>query len=391
MPVASLLNRRLLAPLLILGLGSVVVIVIATSKPAPQPAATTAPAPLRTLVMTASPQSLSLPVATQGAVAPRREIDLVAQVGGRITAVAPTFVNGAFFSAGQVLATVEPQDYELAVVGATARVAQATQELATLRGQARQARREWRDLGNAEANALFLRKPQLAAAEAALAAAEAERDQARLNLQRTAIAPLFNGRIRETFVNLGQYVTPGTKVARIYDTAVAEVRLPLTDAQAALLDLPLNTDPAQPARPLPVTLSGTIAGQVYTWMGQITRTEASLDTRSRQYIAIAEVNNPFQPGADGRMPMMVGLFVAAEIAGRQLDDVITLPRSAVFSGNQLFVVESGDTVRRVTVQVLARTEQEVVIRAPLPAGARVVLEQQSLLADGVQITPVSAP
>lgn len=391
MPVASLLNRRLLAPLLILGLGGALAVVIATGKPAPAPEAAHPPALPRVQVMAAVPQTLRLPVATQGAVAPRREIDLVAQVGGRITAVAPGFVNGAFFSAGETLVTIEPRDYELALIQAGARVSQARQELATTRGQARQAQREWRDLGNSDANALFLRKPQLAAAEAALAAAEAERDQARLNLQRTAIAPLFAGRIRETYVDLGQYVTPGTKVARIYDTAVAEVRLPLTDAQAALLELPLNTDPAQPARPLPVTLSGTIAGRVYTWAGQITRTEASLDTRSRQYIAIAEVTHPFRPGTAGGMPMMVGLFVEAEIAGRQLDDVITLPRSAVFSGNQLLMVESGDTVRRVTVEVLARTEQEVVIRAPLPAGTRVVLEQQSLLADGVQIAPVSAP
>ncbi|MDA7852444.1 hypothetical protein N9A71_02740, partial [Porticoccaceae bacterium] len=64
---------------------------------------------------------------------------------------------------------------------------------------------EWRDLGDSTANALFLRQPQLAAAEAALESARADLAKANLDLNRTSITTPFQGRIRQTFVDLGQY------------------------------------------------------------------------------------------------------------------------------------------------------------------------------------------
>lgn len=390
MPVAPALHRRLLAPLLILTAGSLVVIALAVNKPTAKPQATAQPALPEAHVIAITPQTLRLPVFTQGTVAPRREIDLVTQVGGRITEVGPDFVNGGFFAAGQTLATVEPRDYELTLIQAEARVAQARQELATIRGQARQARREWRDLGNAEANDLFLKKPQVAAAEAALAAAEAERDQARLNLQRTAIAPLFAGRIRETYVDLGQFVSPGSKIARIYDASTAEVRLPLTDAQAALLDLPLNRAPDTPASPLPVTLRGVIAGQPHVWQAVIRRTEASLDTRSRQYYAVAEIDQPFA-SHHGQTPIIIGLFVEAEIRGRALPDVIQLPRTAVFGGDQVFVVDADNIIHQQTAEVISRNDHNIVIRGSFGPDQRLVIDRQNLLTDGIRIVPLSLP
>jgi len=162
-------------PLLVLIVGIAAVAVLFMGKPGPRTMTPVEPAPPQVAVVYANPQTQSLKVDSQGSVAPRREIDLVVQVSGQVTKVNPGFVEGGFFKAGEPLLTIDDRDYQLALIRAKARVAEAAQLLATEKGRARQAQREWRDLGNDEANDLFLRKPQLAAAEAQLAAAEADR------------------------------------------------------------------------------------------------------------------------------------------------------------------------------------------------------------------------
>jgi RND family efflux transporter MFP subunit len=264
-------------------------------------------------------------------------------------------------------------------------VADAEQLLATERGRARQAKREWRDLGNADANALFLREPQLAAAEATLASARADLEQAELDLAKTAISAPFAGRIRETYVNLGQYVGPGTRVARVFDSEVVEVRLPLTDAQVALLDLSLGYR-AAPGQGPEVTLKGTVAGQVREWQGRITRTDASLDTRTRMYHAVAEVRQ----ADNSEAPLVVGLFVRARISGKAIEGVIQLPRTALYKNDTLVAIGADHRVSFVQAQVLASNENNVWILADLPVGVHVATGRQGYLRPGVEVNPVLA-
>jgi len=377
-------------PVAILLLGGLLIAAVATLKPAPQPRAEAPISRPQVNVMAADPRPQRLTVRSQGTVKPRREIDLVAQVAGNVTAVTDQFVDGGFFSEGKSLVQIDSRDYQLALIQAQARVAEAAQALASERGRARQAKREWRDLGNAEANDLFLRKPQLAAAEAQLASAEADRDQAQLNLQRTSITIPFAGRIRETFVDLGQYVSPGTRIASVYDTSVAEIRLPLTDRQAALLDLPLGSRSNDTDHPGPaVTISGVIAGQPYQWQGRIVRTDASIDTRSRLYYAVAEVEAPFLVNPDSaQLPLMVGLFVEAQIQGRQLGEVVSLPREALFKRDHLYVLDADNRVRHKRVTVLASEGNRVWVKGDLSPGESIVVGQQSLLSEGVAVMPL---
>ena len=205
-------------------------------KPIPQPAAKVA-IPVVDIVY-AQPATHQLYVNTQGTVQPAKEIDVVAQVAGIVEAIDPQFANGAFFQKGQHLLNIEDADYRFALIRAEANVAEAEQVLAVERARAAQAVREWRDLGQKDANALSLRKPQLASALAKLRAAEAGRDEAQLNLDRTHVKAPFNGRVRIKYVDEGQYVSLGTPIVKLYSTDKVEVRLPLTDKQLALLDLP---------------------------------------------------------------------------------------------------------------------------------------------------------
>jgi multidrug efflux pump subunit AcrA (membrane-fusion protein) len=56
---------------------------------------------------------LNLTVRSQGEVNPRREIQLAAQVGGRVEMVSPAFANGGVFEKGDILLTIEDDDFAL--------------------------------------------------------------------------------------------------------------------------------------------------------------------------------------------------------------------------------------------------------------------------------------
>jgi RND family efflux transporter MFP subunit len=373
--------------LLVLLAGGAVCYALLVGKPGPEPTAVPPAAPLTVDVVPAAPATRMLSVQTQGTVRPRREIKLVSQVAGKVVGVSPRFAEGGFFSAGEQLIQVEDADYHFAIDRAQSQVAAARQRVAEEEGRALQAKREWRDLGSEQANALFLRKPQLAAARAALRAAEADLAAARLDLERTTISVPFNGRISEKQVDLGQYVTPGTTVARVYDTEVAQVRLPLTDRQVALLDLPLTYDDEQAELGFgaPVVLQARFANRLWEWQGRIVRTDASIDVDSRVVHAVAEVDQPFarQPGSE-RPPLAPGLFVNAVITGREMPQVSLLPRSALRSDDTVMVVDADERARVRDVQVLQSNPEQVWVQG-LETGERVIVREPGMTVAGMPV------
>jgi RND family efflux transporter MFP subunit len=385
--------KKLLLPTTITLVGVIAISLLVIAKPQPVPGPIPEePALVKVSVVPAKQESLRLAVTTQGTVMPKHEIDLVAQVSGQVVHVEPAFVSGGFFQPSQALIHVDDRDYRAALLRAKAQVAEAEQRLAEERGLSYQAKREWRDLGNQSANDLFLRKPQLAAAEANLASAQGALASAELDLERTRISVPFAGRIKTKHADLGQYVTVGTPVATVYDSTVVEVRLPLTEAQAGLVDLPLTAgSTSQLEEPVAVTIRGSVAGQLHEWQGVLTRTDAFVDTDSRLYYAVVEVADPFAthgPGSASRAPLLPGLFVEAEIAGKRLDKVLKLPRSALFERDKLFTLDGDNKVGVQQVSVLRKSETEVWIRAAIDDDTLISLEKQSLTPTGTVVNPV---
>ncbi len=375
--------------ILVPGVIAIFLVVALSPKPKPfSPEPDTLPV---VFVVQAKMLSASVDVMTQGTVEPKREIDVVAQVAGQIVDVGDKFVGGEFFHAGQALVKIDPRDYEFALVKAKSQLANAEQALALERGRVRQAKREWRDLGNEDANQLFLRQPQLAASYAQLAAAKADVSSAELNLERTNISVPFSGRIRTAHVDLGQYIMPGTPIARVYDTRIAEVRLPLTDRQLALVNLPLAGESASKMTEnhFPeVEISAKMGGERYQWEGVIKRTEASIDTRSRMYYAIVEIQNPFaSEGHNTKPSLMVGLFVDAKIKGKQLENIIELPSSSVFRRNRVFTLDSENKISEVEVNVVKRNKHTSWVQGNIELGSRVVLNNQNFLSPGTLVKP----
>jgi RND family efflux transporter MFP subunit len=380
-------TRNGLWAVLVLLLGGAATYGLLVGKPRPEPQSAPELLPPMVETISAAPRERALAVHTQGTVRPLREIKLVSQVGGLVESVAGTFASGAFFTAQEMLVKIEDVDYRFAIARAESQVAASQQRLAEEEGRALQAKREWRDLGTVKANALFLREPQIASAKAALRASEADLASAQLNFSRTEIRGPFNGRVMEKNVDLGQFVSPGTVVASVYDTDVAQVRLPLTDQQVALLDLPLSYNDVSQAAPVgaAVILSTRFADNEWQWQGRIVRTDASIDENSRVVYAVAEVSKPFarEEGSE-RPPLSPGLFVNARITGRQLQAVSELPESALRNDGTVVIVDSQKRAQLRPVRVLDSTADKVWVQG-LEQGDRVIVRETPRLVVGMPV------
>lgn len=373
---------QLAAAILTVVIGLGLAWLVLTGKPKPQPESPEAPLRPMVAVTAAEPSAQVLEVTTQGSVEPLRRINVVAQVAGKVASMAPAFEAGRFFKKGDVLLQLEQADYQFAIARARSSVAAAQQRLAEERGRNRQAKREWRDLGTNEANSLFLREPQMHAAEAALKAAEADLAAANLALERTTLRAPFDGRVETKRVDVGAYVAPGAVLGEIYATDLVQVRLPLNDRQLGGLGLSMHADAILA---YPMTLTARFAGRDWQWPAMIRRLEAVVDRESRVVRAIAEVEQPFAEGTDGRPPLTPGMFVQGVIPGEAQPGVVMLPATALRADNSVLRVDGDDRLVRQQVQVLKRNNDRAWVRG-LASGDRVVNEQSGVLVSGMLVT-----
>ena len=166
-----------------------------------------------------------------GTVQPRTQSRLVSQVGGEVVWVSPQFRDGGVFAAGDTLLRIDDRDYAADVQIARAQLFAAQQALAEEQALSQQALADWQRLGaGEEADELVLRKPQLRAAQARVASAQAELRKAELSLERTAVVAPFAGRILSTAVDLGEVIGSSSQLAQIYASDYVEIRLPLANA-----------------------------------------------------------------------------------------------------------------------------------------------------------------
>jgi len=360
---------RVLTPVVVIGLGVAAYVLLHAAKPEPEKSLETV-RPVSVYTQTVRQQDVTLEVLTQGEVRARTELDLVAQVNGRIVTVSPEFTEGGIINPGVTLLEIEDTDYRLALHEAQANVAAARVGVKQAAADADVARKQLRN--DPKASDLALKKPQVAEAQARLDAAKANLEQARLNLSRTRISLPFSGRLTATSADTGQFISAGSIVGHAFATDVIEVRVALTDPQLAALGLPIGySAPQNGGRH--VTLSARVAGADHQWQGKLIRLDAAIDPSSRTLYGMVEVRSPYQDNvSEGGMPLAVGLFVEAAIAGRQIDAAKVIPADALRAGTTVFVVSGEGSLDIRQVDVAQRSGERAIIAAGLDSGEQVV-------------------
>ncbi len=324
--------------------------------------------------------SASFRIASQGTVRPRTETILSAEVAGSIVSISPKFIAGGVFENGEELLRIDPTNYSVAVDQAKALLVQRQIEhdgALKLRTQGYRAESEY------------------ASAVAALAAARAGLVKAERNLERTHITLPYDGMVKTKEADLGQYVSPGTRLGITFATDYAEVRLPLTDQDLAFIELPDAADVSGTgAAPGPlVDLSAVQKGRLAHWKAQIVRTEGVVDERTRVTYAVARITDPYQLNSDDgdESPLPIGTFVAADIEGATVDNVIRVPRGALRGNNQLMFIDGDNRLRIRNVDIVRADADYAYLHGGSIIGDRIITTTLESPINGMKVRTSDGP
>jgi len=353
-------------PLVIILVGLAIAVVLVSSRKPPEQVPVEIPAFLVDAKEIQSEQ-VSFIVKSQGNVVPRNKTALSAQVSGQVVSLSDSFIAGGTFKKGDVLATLEQDDYKTDLKLAEAELAQAQAALQEEIARGKVAEQEWRSVNSVAPPELGLRKPQLAKEQANVKAAEAKLERAKRNLARTQITAPYNGIVVERNIDLGQFVTMGAAIGTVYSTDTAEVRLPITDSDLMFVNIA-----SQSTEGAPVSLKASVGGLTRRWEGKLVRSEGVLDTGSRVVYAIVEVKDPYNMKGSHSAPIRFGQFVEAEITSRQNEALMVLPRSILRLDNTILTVNENREIEIKPVEVARTTAKEVFIRSGIEEGSLVV-------------------
>lgn len=364
--------------------------VVAVSMVLFRPDPPAAPTPSRVPYVSVAPARAGagpIPVHGAGTVRPRAEVEVAAQVAGKVAWVNPAFQSGGRVRRGQVLFRVEDADYRNRVRQARANVAaqqvallQAQEEVRIARSEYERFRRRRAGAAEAEeAGPLALREPQLAAARAALARDSAALADAELALSRTEVRAPFGGIVRSESVAPGRLVAPGQAVGRLYAADAVEVVVPLADADASLLPGLWELRAGDGDRRMAARVVARFGDGSRSWTGYVDRAETALDERTRTVHVIVRVPGPFRAGGP---PLLVGQFVDARIDGGAAEPWFALPRPALRAGDEVWAVRDS-AIAVVPVRVLQRPEDSVLVTGDLRPGESVVVGGISFATEGM--------
>ncbi|MEL7311336.1 MAG: efflux RND transporter periplasmic adaptor subunit [Pseudomonadota bacterium] len=378
---------KVLVPLIIIGgLIGVARIISANPPEAPRRGGNAGPA-LVVETVTLDPQSYDVRLQSYGTVQPRTQSQLVSQVSGQIVAIDPAFREGGVFSRGDVLVRIDARDFAADVDIARASLLDAEQTLAEAEARAEQALVDWQALGNeGEPPALVARIPQLRAAEARVASAQATLTKAELSLERATIRAPFDGRVLTQLADVGQVVAPNTPLGEIYATDSVEVRLPLRDRDLPFVDLPTQRATAD-TEGGEVVLTSTL-GDHATWQARLVRTEGAIDQTARQLHVIAQLVDIDE--SSRATPITIGQYVTAEIEGKTIADALVVPNEVLSQGTYLFVVDDNILNRR-KVDVLWQNDTESIVAGGVRGGEQVVTTQLGQVTTGTRVQVLNAP
>ena len=339
--------------------------------------------------MTVVKESLRLKIRSEGTVTPKTQTNVIPEIKGRVTWISPNLVVGGYFQAGDLLVTIDAADYEARTGLAHAQLLRAEAELEHKRFELQRLQTLIKDnlvsQSNLENAARAHKIAKANVIESKINLAQAERD-----LSRTKITAPFEGMVRSESIDIGQFVQQGTPIASIYASDAVEVRLPIVNAQLAYLD-PANLQRGEldPATAPMIRLTARYAGTSFVWRGQLARTEGEIDAQSRMITAVARVRQDNQ--SPDVPPLQVGAFVAAEIEGQYLDDIVRLPRAALRPNSQVLIIDGDNRLRFRAVNVLRLENDFVLIDSGLESGEVVNLSPIQTVVDGMRVSLTFEP
>ena len=372
-------------------------------------------------IFPAKPENLQMVVEANGTVEPREALILVAQVRGQIVAIDSGFVEGGFVRRKTTLIRIDPRTYKLEVDRTNVQIKQAEaelkrleQEILNLRARIQIAQSDV-TLAKSEYQRLKLLIDRKVIAQSTLDKTEqqyllslerlqtlenqmaltgpqkeqliAQRDmakvifeQAKLDLEHSAILAPFDGWVLEKTVEVGQHVNIGQNLGRIYRAGELDV-----EVQIPVNDFKWLPDYGNHQTPVAVDVVFKNAGKHRIWAGRVARIKAQMDERTRTLPVVVEVDEAANP-EQKQYPLRLrpGMFVTVRIKGVEMQQVFVLPRHLVYAGDVVYTVE-GNRLEIKSVKVLRAYKDSVIISEGLNEGDLIIKTPLSSATDCMRV------
>ncbi len=396
----------------LLALGSSAAYVLHMTRPKPEKTDIRALPPL-VEVIKLQPRDTTEQFRGYGSARADREALIAAEVHGTVVMIPPDVKDGADVEAGSVLVQVDARQYERQLQRARGQLQDVSAQITQLETEegnvqkliaiARQdvkvnedeykrltdlferevaSKKEWdfarlalqqasRDLQGLE-NSLALIPSRRLSLLAARESRMAEVELATLDVERCTIRAPFDGRIQECVVEVGDFVTNGSPVARIIDPQHIEIPI----------ELPLGVRPRVEVGAMCRLTIDSMPGA--EWRLPLTRIAPMADPQSRTFTVFIDVDN-----AEQERPLVPGYFLTARVTGPVIHDALVIPRGAIIDSRVYVAREKSAELRSIKIETLIG--DEAVISGDVARGDRVILTNLDRLHDGCAIRVEAGP
>ena len=387
---------RVLIPLILLAASIYGAMLLLAAKPEPARAEVES---TTTLVETIVPETREdvAEIIAYGTIEPNRTLTLQAQVGGLVIGLNEALQPGGLVKAGERLLEIDPRDYELAVRQREADVANATVALRLEGARGLVAQREWELLGDSVETSdvgreLARREPQRVEKEVMLEAAESRLEGALLALERTTVEAPFNGMVRQEEAEIGQVISPQSRIATIVGTDRFDV---LVAVPLDKLDW-IRIDPNDPAKNSSARIIVELGdGRRIERTGRVDRLLGEVERAGRLARVRILVEDPLGLRIDGtsddaRDPLLLGMYVRVEIAGPRVEDVLELPRAVIRNNETIWVMDADGKLRFRDLAVIVGRPKTVLGRVALEPGDEIVSSPLPVAIPGMLLERIDA-
>ncbi|HYO98574.1 MAG TPA: efflux RND transporter periplasmic adaptor subunit [Polyangiaceae bacterium] len=329
--------------------------------------ATPSPAPVPAVAVTTSEvvqRTVATTVTVTGTLLPNRESEVASDVAGRV--VSADIERGSFVAKGALLARLDARSAVLGRREAQAQVDAARVQKQTAELECRRAEQLFASQSISRAE---LERAQAACQGSSFstAAAQAREQMAERALGESMVRAPFAGMVVERGVDVGEYVTPGRRIATVVEVNPLRLEMAIPEAAATAVREGSRVEFRLPA------LGATSFTGTVRYVGPVLR------RATRDLVVEALVENP-----DARL--RPGMFAEARLGvGEQT--LPTIPRAALKeSGStfRVFVVSAGVLEERVVMTGTSEGDSVAVVKG-LRAGERVVSPLTPELRDGLRV------
>jgi RND family efflux transporter MFP subunit len=377
--------------LAILGASAAAVVVINKTEPTAQQINATRKSSALVDTITAERGTYSPQLVVLGTVEPAQDITLGPRISGQVVELSPEFIPGGMVSKGDLLLRIDPSDFENAVSISNSELLQKEALWEIEQARQRLAVKELEMLEDTidDTNrGLVLREPQIASIKAEMAAAKASLERAQLDLDRTEVTAPFDAQILTQSVNIGSQVRPGDELARLIGVDEYWIMAAVPIRTLRWIQFPKINDDGTSTEGSKVILRNTDAwGPDAQREGRVARLIGTLDQQTRLARVLITVADPLGRESDAP-PLILDTLIETQIEGKEINDVIRMPRDYVRDQDTVWVMKEEQLEIRET-QVVFRDAEYAYIREGIEEGEDIVTTTLATVADGVGLRKIT--